>query len=701
MPSRQTLVRIALTWIVLISSSCGNKRQEAKEPLNHLAQSSSPYLIEHADNPVDWYEWGEEALTKAKKEGKPLIISVGYASCHWCHVMEEETFMDTAVARLMNENFVSIKVDREERPDVDQIYINAAQLTSGNAGWPLNAFALPDGRPFYVAAYFPKGQWKGLLNQILDVYRNDKSNLIRQAEAITKGIQTSDVINQPVDKQEIDNQKTYLDIFSHWQSSIDYHLGGLAGSPKFPMPVVWEFMLQNHYLTGNVKSLEAVNITLNEMAKGGIYDHLGGGFARYSTDTNWMVPHFEKMLYDNAQLVSLYSHAYQVNQNPNYRDVIQETLAFITVEFTSPEGGFYSSLDADSEGEEGKFYAWTKAEIENLLGKKSALLFLEFYNISDSGNWDAGKNILHKSLTNEEFAKKNTLNPIVLSDQISKSKMILLAHRNKRVHPTRDDKILTSWNALMLTGYLDAYLAINNETYLKTALSSARFLEKNMIRKNGQLWRGYKNGKAGIDAFLDDYVFLIRSYVKLYEATFDIHWLELARKMAEYTIQHFYDKTSGMFYYTSDESEQLVARKMELTDNVIPSSNSVMADALYRLGEYYDHDSYKELSKVMVNQISKNITKNGPYYANWANVMGMIAYQPYEVAVVGEEASKKSIALQNHYLPTAILMGGMTENLPLLENKLVIGKTIIYVCRDKVCKMPVQDVNVAMKQLHH
>jgi uncharacterized protein YyaL (SSP411 family) len=279
--------------------------------------------------------------------------------------------------------------------------------------------------------------------------------------------------------------------------------------------------------------------------------------------------------------------------------------------------------------------------------------------------------------------------------------MILLAHRNKRVHPTRDDKILTSWNALMLTGYLDAYLAINNETYLKTALSSARFLEKNMIRKNGQLWRGYKNGKAGIDAFLDDYVFLIRSYVKLYEATFDIHWLELARKMAEYTIQHFYDKTSGMFYYTSDESEQLVARKMELTDNVIPSSNSVMADVLYRLGEYYDHDSYKELSKVMVNQISKNITKNGPYYANWANVMGMIAYQPYEVAVVGEEASKKSIALQNHYLPTVILMGGMTENLPLLENKLVIGKTIIYVCRDKVCKMPVQDVNVAMKQLHH
>jgi uncharacterized protein len=684
--------------IIFVSLACEPK-ERSQSFHNRLARASSPYLLEHADNPVDWYEWGNEALSKAKQEGKPLIISVGYASCHWCHVMEEETFMDTAVARIMNESFVSIKVDREERPDVDQVYINAAQLTSGNAGWPLNAFALPDGRPFYVATYFPKDQWKGLLNQILQTYRSDSRSLTRQAEAITQGIRASDAITIPGNQPGQYNQKTYQEIFSNWESSIDFKSGGLIGAPKFPMPVVWEFMLQNHYLTGNKKSLEAVATTLDELAKGGIYDHIAGGFARYATDADWKVPHFEKMLYDNAQLVSLYAHAQQVSPNENYSKVIRETLDFVKSELTSPEGGFYSSLNADSEGEEGKFYIWTKAEIEKLLDKKSATLFLSYYNISDSGNWEQGKNILFKKISDGEFARELPLSQQELNSILLTAKETLQKARNKRVHPRRDDKILTAWNALMLTGYLDASFSLGDETYIDAAITNARFLERSMIRDKGRLWRSYKDGKPGIDAFLDDYALLAKAYIKLYEATFDIHWLEVSRTITDYAIKHFQDKTSGMFYYVSNESEQLIAKKIELTDNVIPSSNSVMADVLYRLGEYYDQDTYRATSQSMVNQISKNI-KSGPYYANWAAVMGMMAYQPFEVAVVGNDALKKSRALQRHYLPTALFMGGVKENLPLLKNKLGPGETIIYVCRDKICRMPVQDVNEALKQLH-
>ena len=687
--------------LVILQTSCSYRTEEkaGTEHVNRLAQASSPYLKEHSDNPVDWYEWGTEALEKSKNEGKPLIISIGYAACHWCHVMEEESFMDTSVARLMNANFVSIKIDREERPDIDQIYMNAAQLISGNGGWPLNAFALPDGKPFYVATYFPKDQWVKVLHQISEAYKKDNESMVRQAEALTKGIRSHDVITIPDDNQSSYNQKTYQDIFLNWQSYFDYESGGLKGAPKFPMPVVWEFLLQNNYLTGNKKALEAVTISLDEMARGGIYDQVGGGFARYSTDANWKVPHFEKMLYDNGQLVSLYAHAYQVTKNPMYSEVIQETLEFIKSEMTSPEGGFYSSLNADSEGEEGKFYVWIKVEIEKILAKKVADLFVEYYQITDSGNWEDNKNIFYTKTTNKDFALKHLMTIEEWERILDDAENVILNERKKRIRPSLDDKILTSWNALMLNGYIDAYFAIGNPNYLKAALKNASFIEKNLIRQEGQLWRNCKDGKASINAFLDDYALLAKSFIHLYQATYDIHWLERARSICDYTILHFRDKQSGVFYYTSDESQDLIARKMELTDNVIPSSNSVLAEVLYRLGEYYDQDSYREMSKTMLSQVSEDIDKNGPYYANWGSLMGLITYQPYEVAIMGDGALEKTRVMLGHYIPTTLFMGGNQENLPLLEDKYVKGQTIIYVCRNKVCKLPVDDATKALEQL--
>ena len=613
--------------------------------------------------------------------------------------MERESFMDTTVARFMNENFVSIKVDREERPDVDQIYINAAQLISGSAGWPLNAFALPDGKPFYAATYFPKDQWLKILNQIVKAYKEDTDNVLKQAEALTKGIQDYDLITPVVENQNKIDKGNYKNIFASWQSQLDYESGGLAGAPKFPMPVVWEYVLQNHYLTGSEKSIEAVTTTLNAMSDGGLYDHLGGGFSRYSTDVDWKVPHFEKMLYDNGQLVSLYAHTYQQTKDSKYREVIEESLGFVKRELTSAEGGFYSSINADSEDEEGKFYVWTKTEIEKLLDKKTFNLFVDYYNITDSGNWEDQNNILYRNSANDDIVRKDSVTAAQIDEVLKRAKQILLKERDKRIHPSLDDKILTSWNALMLKGYVDAYLATGKPKYLEIALKNARFLEKNMIHKEGQLWRSYKDGKASIDAFLDDYALLAKAYIHLYEATFDIHWLAQSHIIATYAILHFQNKQNGLFYYTSDESESLIARKMELNDNVIPSSNSIMADVLYRLGTYYDKDSYREMSKTMLNQVITDMIKNGPYFANWASLMGMIAYEPYEVAIMGKGAIEKAIQMQRNYLPNVMFMGGTEENLPLLENKYVKDEIIIYVCRNKVCKLPVKDVDKALNQL--
>jgi len=687
---------VILQFLLLIG--CRSGAESAGGSLNRLVDAGSPYLREHADNPVDWYEWGPEALAKAKAENKPLIISIGYASCHWCHVMERESFMDTAVARIMNENFVSIKIDREERPDIDQIYLEAAQLISGNGGWPLNAFALPDGKPFYAGTYFPKDRWTTLLKQVIQVYRDENANVIKQADALTKGIQSNEIIPSSNKTIEVD-RKAYEGVFTSWETSFDPKWGGISGAPKFPMPSVGEFLLQYHHLTKNEKALSLATVTMDAMANGGIFDHLGGGFARYSTDAIWHVPHFEKMLYDNAQLVSLYSHGYQVTQNPLYADVIHKTLGFINREMTSPDGGFYSSLNADSEGEEGTFYIWTKAEIAQIIGPKASELFMPYYQITDSGNWEHGKNVLFRKMSKEKLAEMKGLSLEECARLLNDAESLLLKARNQRERPILDDKILLSWNALMLKGYIDAYYALGNSEYLEAAMTNARFIEKNFVRGNGGLWRSVNDGKAGIEAFLDDYALLAKAYISLYQATYDIHWLEQAKLSADYAIANFDNEQSALFFYTSNKAESLVARKMEVADNVIPASNSVLAEVLYILGEYFADASYVETSKAMLSHITPQIGPNGPYYSNWASLMGLTTSGPYEVAVMGTEALVKSSAIRKNYYPTALFMGGDKENLPLLENKNVEGRTIIYVCRNKVCKLPEEDVAKAIKQL--
>ena len=692
--------------LALLNTSCGQIQNNKKDKMNdnhpytnELIHESSPYLLQHAHNPVNWYPWGGKALKKAKDENKMIIISIGYAACHWCHVMEHESFEDTAVARLMNENFVCIKVDREERPDVDQVYMTAAQLISGSGGWPLNALALPDGKPFYAGTYFPKERWMKLLSYFVEINKTRRDELVKQAEEITKGIH---VVEHFSFKKE-DQDFTMNDLgkqFNSMKPGIDFKKGGPNRAPKFPMPSNWEYLMHYYYVSGNEDALKAVSVTLNEMALGGINDQLGGGFARYSTDADWLVPHFEKMLYDNAQLVGLYSHGYQLTKNQLYKNVVYETLEFIKRELTSPEGGFYSSLDADSEGEEGKFYVWTKDEIENVLGT-DAPLFLEYYHITDAGNWEHGKNIFYREESDEAFAKKNNISVETLTNKINADKEKLMKVRSKRVRPGLDDKILTAWNALMLKGYAQAYRAFGDERFLSAAITNANFLLKNVIGTNSEIFRNYKDKKSSINGLLDDYAFATSAFIELYQATLDEKWLLEADKINSYAMEHFYDTASGMFFYTHNQYSDLIARKMEVADNVIPASNSEMAKNLFVLGQYFYKDDYITKARQMMANVKTDVEKNIAFYSNWGILEIDFVAPPYEVAIVGNKYDAMRKEMDTHYLPDVLLSGGSSEGaLPLLENKLVNGQTTIYVCQDKTCKRPVTEVAKALEQLN-
>lgn len=665
---------------------------------NHLVNQSSPYLLQHAHNPVDWFPWGEEALTKAKEENKMMIISVGYAACHWCHVMEHESFEDTLVARKMNENFVCIKVDREERPDVDQIYMNAAYMINGSGGWPLNAIALPDGRPIFAGTYFPKDNWIKILDYFVKNYEEERDELETQAEKITEGIQQIEMVPfQPEPATFVEDD--LKGIFASWKTVLDFKKGGkTTKSNKFPMPSNWAYLLRYHSLFGDEEALKAVNVTLKEMANGGIYDHLGGGFARYSTDPDWHVPHFEKMLYDNGQLVSLYSEAYQYEANPLYKQRVYETLEFVKRELTSPEGGFYSSLDADSEGEEGKFYVWTKAEIDSILEEEEATFFNVYYNVTARGNWEEHKNVLRVLKDKKEVATKLGVPVAELEQVLQGAKTKLMAARDKRVRPPLDDKVLTGWNALMLKGYVDAYRVFGEQEFLDIALKNANFLVKNALQSDNRLNRNYKDGKSSINAFLDDYSLLIEAFVSLYQATFDEQWLYKSKDLAEYAIAHFHDDDSKMFFYTSDEDAALIARKMEITDNVIPSSNSSMAKALFYLGTYFNKEDYLKMSEQMLTNVKEDVKTQAPFYSNWVILMTHFVKTPYEVAIVGPDFAAKRAEMDNHFLPNSFLLGGNSEGtLELLKSKFVEGKNRIYVCQNKVCKFPVEEVSKAVE----
>ncbi|MEP6926514.1 MAG: thioredoxin domain-containing protein [Ginsengibacter sp.] len=693
-----------ITVLFFSFSSCGQNESSIKEkgkPMhtNALINETSPYLLQHAHNPVNWYPWGVKALAKAKKENKMLLISVGYAACHWCHVMEHESYEDTVVANVMNENFVCIKVDREERPDVDQVYMNASYLVNGSGGWPLNALAMPDGRPFFAGTYFPKDKWIQLLQYFVGLYKNEAPKLEEQANNVSKGIR--DIENVPLNNNHVSfNMSTMNDMFIKFQQRIDIEKGGTKEGMKFPMPSIWEFLLQYNYLSGNKDALKAVETTLERMAYGGIYDQVGGGFSRYATDVNWHAPHFEKMLYDNAQLVSLYSHAFQLTKNPLYKRIVYETIAFLKRELTSSEGGFYSSLDADSEGEEGKFYVWSEKEIRDILGS-DAEIFSDYFGISSKGNWEHNKNIPDINQGDKHAGKKYNLTDEQLQSKIDNLKQKLLLAREKRIRPHTDDKILASWNALMSKGLIDAYKAFGENDFLQMAQTNIDFLMKNMSTKKNALYRNYKNGNATIPAFLDDYAFMISALIDYYQVSFKEIYLQKANDLTLYVEEHFFDKTSGMFFYTDDQHSNLIARKMEVSDNVIPSSNSEMAKNLLVLGLYFENKDYAEQSEQLVKNVIEDVKKNLGYYSNWAQVMTLQIKPPYEIAIAGSNWKEKLSEFHKHYLPNSIYLGGDNDGtLTLLQNKMVKGKTVIYVCENKTCQRPVEEVAAALKQIN-
>lgn len=697
------LLFIAIAVLFMECDTPGNTSQEKHRYTNHLVDESSPYLLQHAHNPVDWYPWGEAALSKAASENKMLIVSIGYAACHWCHVMEHESFEDTAVARVMNENFVCIKVDREERPDIDDIYMTACHLaTGGNCGWPLNAFALPDGKPVWAGTYFPKKEWIRVLEYFITLNQTEPEKLQAYADSLTVGIRESERLDFSAGEQNFTSGQL-SDIATRFVDNIDMNWGGRKGAPKFPMPNNYLFLMRYAELAKDEAARKATLVTLDRMARGGIYDQIGGGFARYSVDGNWHVPHFEKMLYDNGQLVSLYAQAFQWTRDTLYAHVVHQTLDFIERELTDKNGGFYSSLDADSEGEEGKFYVWTSAEIDSLFTDPvEREVVREWYDIQRNGNWEKHKNVLRILKPMQEVAEKAGVSVEECHKIIAKANGALLKAREARVRPGLDDKVLTGWNALMLKGYIDAYRAFQDERYLNIALKNAKFLEREMLRDDGGLNRNYKNGKSSINAFLDDYALLIEAWVALYQVTFDEHWLQKSKALADYTLEHFYDAESGMFYYTSDLDPPLIARKKELSDNVIPASNSVMANALHKLGLYYYDETYLEHAGQMLANMTEQVsTASQPsFFSNWCNLYLDQVWPLYEVAIVGERAPKTNRDLMQFYIPNAIFLGGETEgSLQLLENKLVDGETLVYVCRNKVCKFPVSTAAEAVPMI--
>ncbi|MBA3704544.1 MAG: thioredoxin domain-containing protein [Bacteroidetes bacterium] len=682
-----------------------------KKYTNSLINETSPYLLQHAHNPVNWYAWNEETLEKAKRENKIILISVGYSACHWCHVMEHESFEDEQVAQLMNDHFICIKVDREERPDIDQVYMLAVQLMTGRGGWPLNCFALPDGRPVYGGTYFPKQQWMNLLLNLADLHRNEPEKMIDYATQLTEGVKLAEVVKVKEEKKEF-SIETLEQCYKNWQPRFDTEEGGPDKAPKFPLPNNYQFLLRLAFASptsgkNKAELLQHIELTLQKMAYGGIYDQIGGGFSRYSVDHYWKVPHFEKMLYDNAQLVTLYSEAYQATKNSVYKQVVYETLGFIEREMTSAEGAFYSALDADSEGEEGKYYVWEKDELQTVL-KENFNLFADYFNINDRGLWEYNNYILLRHDMDETIAAKYNMSVESLQDLINKMKERLLTVREKRIHPGLDDKTLTSWNALMLKGYVDAYNVFDEQHFLDVAVKNCEFLFKNVLKNDGGLNHIASKtpsplervGVRSINGFLEDYCFTIEALIALYEATFTESYLLKANALMNYCITHFYDQSSGMFYFTSDEDKALITRKMELSDNVIPASNSSIAKSLFILGHHFENEKYITMSKIMLNNVLAEIVNYGAGYSNWAMLLLNFTLPFYELAIVGKAVDEKRKAFNKHYVPSKIFAGSAVEStFPLLKNRIIDGQTMIYVCSNKTCNKPVIEVSEALKQI--
>lgn len=715
---------------------------------NQLSKSRSPYLLQHAQNPVHWQMWNNETLQKAKQEDKPILVSIGYSACHWCHVMEHESFENEAVAKVMNENFVCIKVDREERPDVDAIYMEAVQMMGVSGGWPLNVFLTSDAKPFWGGTYFPAKEWVDIVEQIGKAYQNQREQVEESANKVTKVLSISTLERYNLkDISEFD-ESILEKAFESLEKKMDTEMGGIGQAPKFPMPSYYLFLLryydyldrknkdnsENQTITNPIKTkiLSQVHLTLNKMAQGGMYDQIGGGFARYSVDREWFAPHFEKMLYDNAQLLSLYAEMYIITsdtiQREVYKDTIEQTTEFLLRELQDKNGGFYAALDADSEGKEGKFYTWTIDEIEYIFTnhtfktstnqEQDLQLFKDYYSITSIGNWESphateGANILYKNDTDEEFSKNNNIDLINLKDKVNEWQNHFLEVRKSKIRPSLDDKILTSWNALLIKGFCNVYSSLGKEKegkkYLDLALQTAEFIENNLFDKKNQskLYHTFKNQTAEIDGFLEDYALLIESYITLYQICFDEKWLLRADELTKYVFANFYDKEEKLFYFSNQSgTEKLVAQKKEIFDNVISSSNSVMATNLYFLGILLENNFYKETSKEMLSKVASLIAAEPRHVSNWASLFTYFLTPTPEIAIVGEKYKEVLQEISSFYIPNKVIVAtkneeeGQNSSLPLLEMRPIMNnQTTIYVCKNRMCQLPVNSVEEALKQI--
>ena len=692
--------RLFLVFIVLIFGCQKSKKSDHKFT-NNLSKETSPYLLQHAHNPVNWYPWGEEALSLAKEQNKLILLSIGYASCHWCHVMEKESFENEEVAKIMNENFINIKVDREEHPNVDKLYINAVQLMTGNSGWPLNCIALPDGSPIWGGTYFEKDDWINNIQQVVKVYKEEPQKIIEYSNKVKQNLQPPQLFISEDKKGKHTNEYVKSSI-AKWSSVFDTELGGAKGEVKFPLPSVQHFLLRYAYQSEDENLKEYVFTTLDNIALGGIFDQIGGGFSRYSTDAKWHVPHFEKMLYDNGQLVSLFSDAYLATKKELYKETVYETLAFVEREMMSDEGGFYSSLNADSKNEEGieeegAYYVWNKTELERIIGNDFSL-FSDYYNVNPYGFWEKNKYHLIRKESKEDFARKNQLSIDQLNNKVKIWKEKLIKERIQRPRPELDDKILTSWNAMMLNGYIDAYRVFNDTHFLQIAIKNATFLKKNLIKDEGKLYRSYKGGKVKIEAFLEDYSTLIKSFMNLYQVTFDEQWLKLAKSLTDDALKRFYDSKTKLFFYNSKQTKTLVTRNIELEDNVIPSSNSIMAKNLFLLGHFFGNKEYLEKSELMLLSVHDQMTEHPYLYSNWFDLYLNFRGPFYEVAILGEDAQQKRIEIDKVYNPQKLFSGTTQKSdLFLLKDRELEDQTIIYVCESNTCKLPTEDSQVALK----
>ncbi len=671
-----------------------------KATANRLIHETSPYLLQHAYNPVDWYPWGRAALEKAQSEDKPILLSIGYSACHWCHVMERESFEHKSIAEVMNKHFVCIKLDREERPDIDQIYMEAIQAMGLSGGWPLNVFLTPDQKPFYGGTYFPPDRWNKLLISVANAYQTNRLALEDSAEKFHKALKIGVVTKYQLHDQDGKAANILDQAIEKLKAAFDEVNGGMQKAPKFPMPVIWNFVI--HYYAGkrDQQLLQHLYLTLDKMCQGGLYDQIGGGFARYSVDSRWFAPHFEKMLYDNAQLVSLYAKAYSISQNQRYRTVVYQTIDFLSRELLHPQGGFYSALDADSEGEEGKFYIWQYHDFSEVVGKSGDFL-IDFYGLTPEGNWENGQNILYQQQDLESFARQHNMDTDWLSNILEEYHEKLLNARNERIRPGLDHKIICGWNGLMIKALTDAYAVFSEDRFLQLALKCAAFIEDHMT-SGDQLYRTHVVKGSKTPAFLEDYAATIDGYLGLYQVTFHEKWLYRAQNLMSFAIENFYDVEDHLFFYTGSYSDDLIARKKELFDNVIPSSNSTMTHNLWLLGVMLDRQSYLDLSQKMLDRVQKLISSDPVYLSNWAAALSFFEFTTAEIVIGGKAAEEYRRQIAPFFHPHKVMLGATEDStLPLLKDRVDYSQTRVYICYNQACQLPTTDPKKAISQLSY